>query len=359
LNGACSQASLLQFFQGKSFINTKTLETGFINSLVPLLLVVLANTAAIADQQAYEECLLREIGNASNDVRMEDIKAACTAEKSDTVEPVSNELLLDEQDNQSKGAVEKRIERENQTELRPWVLTPHKPNFFLPINYNADPHDELYSSLPGADNVALDNAEIKFQISLKVPLAIGLFDDRAKLFAAYTNTSWWQAYNSDASSPFRETNHEPELFMTFENDWKILGLNNRFNTLGMVHQSNGRNDPLSRSWNRIYASMVFEKGRLGMGLKAWYRIEEDEAKDNNPDITDYLGYGEARFAYKKAKQTFSMMLRKKAVELTWSRYVWGNTRLYAQYFNGYGESLIYYDRKSEVLGIGIALTDWL
>jgi phospholipase A1 len=292
-------------------------------------------------------------------MRMETIKNICALENLDTVEPISRESLLYEQDSQTTGAVEKRLERETQTELRPWVLTPHKPNYFLPINYNADPHNELYNTLPDADNAELDNVEIKFQISLKVPLVIGLFDDRAKLFAAYTNTSWWQAYNSDASSPFRETNHEPEVFMTFDNDWEGLGFTNRLNTLGIVHQSNGKSDPLSRSWNRIYASMIFEKGRLGFGLKAWYRIEESASNDNNPDITDFLGYGEARFAYKKSKHTYSMMLRKKAVELTWSRYVWGNTRLYAQYFNGYGESLIYYDRKSEVLGIGIALTDWL
>jgi len=359
VNRTSSQVSPIQFLQGKSLISTKTLETRFINSLVFSLLLVLVSTAAIADQQTYEECLLREIGNASNDMRMADIKNICTAEKPDTVEPISNELLLDEEDDQSAGAVEKRIARESQTELRPWVLTPHKPNYFLPISYNADPHNELYTPPPGAENATLDNAEIKFQISLKVPLAIGLFDDRAKLFAAYTNTSWWQAYNKDASSPFRETNHEPELFMTFDNDWQALGFSNRLNTLGIVHQSNGQSDPLSRSWNRIYASMVFEKGGLGFGFKAWYRIEEDQATDNNPDITDFLGYGEARIVYKKSKQTFSMMLRKKAVELTWSRYVWGNMRLYAQYFNGYGESLIYYDRKSEVLGIGFAMSDWL
>jgi phospholipase A1 len=339
--------------------NSKTLSTRIINKGAFWFLAVLASTTVIADQESYEKCILQEVYNASADMRMETIKSICALENLDTVEPVSKELLLDEQDDQTTAAVEKRIERENQSELHPWVLTPHKPNYFLPISYNADPHDELYNTLPGADNVELDNVEIKFQISLKVPLAIGLFDNRAKLFAAYTNTSWWQAYNSDASSPFRETNHEPEVFMTFDNDWKILGVNNRLNTVGMVHQSNGKNDPLSRSWNRIYASMIFEKGRLGFGLKAWYRIEEDEAKDNNPDITDFLGYGEARFAYKKGKQTSSLMLRKKAVELTWSRYVWGNMRLYAQYFNGYGESLIYYDRKSEVLGIGVALSDWL
>ena len=147
--------------------------------------------------------------------------------------------------------------------------------------------------------------------------------------------------------------------MTFNNDWKVLGLTNRLNGIGIVHQSNGRSEPLSRSWNRIYANFVFERGGLGLSLKPWYRIKEDEDTDNNPDITDYLGYGEVKLAYKTGKQTLSAMARKKAFELTWSRLTWGNIRLYAQYFHGYGQSMIEYDKSTDVLGIGFAFSDWL
>ena len=147
--------------------------------------------------------------------------------------------------------------------------------------------------------------------------------------------------------------------MTFNNDWEVLGLTNRLNGFGIVHQSNGRSEPLSRSWNRIYANFVFERGGLGISLKPWYRIKEDEDKDNNPDITDYLGYGEVKVAYKTGKQTLAAMGRKKAFELTWSRLTWGNIRLYAQYFHGYGQSLVEYDKSTDVFGIGFAFSDWL
>lgn len=339
----------------KHFLHTAC----FSHCLAILLLGLSVSNVAIADQEKYEKCLLREMQNAGGDMLVKDLKDACTPEALGTVEPVSRELLQDQKKEQKVAALDQRIERETQTALRPFVLTPHKPNYFLPVSYNPKPYNEPYQEATGDPNYELDEAEIKFQLSLKVPLAIGLFDDRANIFAAYTNTSWWQAYNSDVSAPFRETNHEPELFMTFNNDWEIFGLKNRLNGFGIVHQSNGRSEPLSRSWNRIYANFVFERGGLGLSLKPWYRIKEDEDKDNNPDITDYLGYGEIKVAYKTGKQTLSAMGRKKAFELTWSRLTWGNIRLYAQYFHGYGESLIEYDSSSDVFGIGFAFSDWL
>lgn len=333
--------------------------TGFKHCLLLSLLGMGISTVAIADQDKYEKCLLREMQNASGEMKLKDLKEACTAERLGTDEPVSEALLEYEKKDKKVAALDERIERESQTELKPFVLTPHKPNYFLPVSYNAKPYDEPYQNLPGGQDYALDDVEIKFQLSLKVPLAVGMFGDRANLFGAYTNTSWWQAYNSESSAPFRETNHEPELFMTFLNDWKVLGFTNRLNTLGLVHQSNGRSEPISRSWNRAYASTTFEKGGLAMRLRAWYRFEEDEEQDNNPDITDYLGYGDFLAAYKSGKSTYSMLARKKSVEFTASRLIWGNIRLYGQYFHGYGQSLIEYDNSENVLGIGFAFSDWL
>jgi phospholipase A1 len=78
------------------------------------------------------------------------------------------------------------------------------------------------------------------------------------LYFAYTNRSFWQLYNEN-SAPFRETNHEPEIFLLMPTDWELFGFKNSFINLGFVHQSNGRGGTLSRSWNRIYASFLFEK----------------------------------------------------------------------------------------------------
>ena len=88
------------------------------------------------------------------------------------------------------------------------------------------------------------DAQVKFQISFKAAVAHDLFGDDDHLYVAYTQLSMWHAYNSDYSSPFRETNYEPEAFLAFDTDVPVLGLRNRILYLGFVHQSNGRTEPL-------------------------------------------------------------------------------------------------------------------
>jgi len=68
---------------------------------LPLFLLGLGlGNVAVADQETYEKCLLREMKNATANMRVNDLKDACTPEKLDTVEPVSQELLEDEKKEQ-------------------------------------------------------------------------------------------------------------------------------------------------------------------------------------------------------------------------------------------------------------------
>jgi phospholipase A1 len=180
----------------------------------------------------------------------------------------------------------------------------------------------------------------------------------------------WQLYNRDISSPFRETNYEPEAFLAFDTDWTIFGLNNRFFFIGISHQSNGREKSLSRSWNRIYANFIMRRGNMVISLKPWYRIPEGSEDDDNPHIEDYLGYGELRAIYRTGDNTFGMMLRnnlefddnnKGALQLDWSFPLPGTDRIkgFIQYFKGYGECLLDYNVSTSRLGFGLLLTDFL
>ncbi len=266
-----------------------------------------------------------------------------------------------------EGAVSRRLEAEEAVKKSPWAITPHRPNYILPYTYSFNPNVKPLKEA-GSDQTNLDNAEVKFQISFKLPAWEGILGSNASLYFAYTQISLWQMYNSDNSSPFRDTNYEPEGFVRFDTDYDVLGLKNRGISVGFAHQSNGRgNDAYSRSWNRLYANFVFERGNFGCSLKPWYRIPEDEEDDDNRHIEKYLGYGEFLAGYKWGDMVFAMMLRnnlrsdgnKGAIQLDWTFPLTRKLKGYVQFFNGYGESLIDYDHANQRIGVGVLLSDWL
>ncbi|MHB1085511.1 MAG: phospholipase A [Thiobacillus sp.] len=142
----------------------------------------------------------------------------------------------------------------------------------------------------------------------------------------------------------------------------------RFVNLGQVHQSNGRPEGLSRSWNRIHAQFGFERGNFALLVRPWYRIPENAANDDNPDIEDFMGHGDLLATYQDSGSTYSLLLRNNledsssnhgVVQVNWSFPLHGRLRGYVQYFNGYGESLIDYNHSQQTLGIGVSLTDWM
>ena len=310
------------------------------------------------DKAAVQECLLKALETAPGGMTVDELRTQCRAEQMTAVEK-----------EEDKSIVDGRLYTDEENILRPFTLMSHKPNYVLLATYNGSPNNDPWREASGDPTLELDNVEAQFQVSIKVPLAVDLFKNKMDIYGAYTVRSYWQVYNSDLSAPFRETNYSPEAWLQFRNDWSIWGFKNSVNMFGFVHQSNGRNEPISRSWNRIFANFVFEKGNLVFGIKPWYRISEDEADDNNPDITDYLGHYEILAAYKLKGHTFSIMSRNNlesgfsqgAVEGTWSFPLWDYRYIkgYIQGFTGYGQSLIDYNSYESTVGFGFAITDFL
>jgi len=250
-------------------------------------------------------------------------------------------------------------------------LSLYAPNYFLfgryTDNLNTAPFDPLVGGGVLAPGTTLDSTEAAFQISFKFRL--WTTDDRRwGAWAAYTQQSHWQLYNDsgNASRPFRETNYMPELILAYKPDMKWGDWQWNLANFAFNHQSNGRSDVLSRSWNRLIASAGVESGDLAVVGRVWWRIPEGSNSDDNPTISDYYGWGDLSAFYKWRGQSFTGTIRgnpstgKGAGQLTWTTApLLGPLRGYVKAFSGYGETLIDYNWKQSTIGIGLTLNDWL
>ncbi|MBI4082844.1 MAG: phospholipase A [Candidatus Lambdaproteobacteria bacterium] len=241
--------------------------------------------------------------------------------------------------------------------------------------YPLEPHKPIYAvhGYDWAHHADRLPAETKFQVSLKKRLF-----DSLPLTVAYSQKAFWQITDESGSRPFRETDHNPELFYELETAWLRQHQARLF--VGFEHESNGQSALLSRSWNRGSLSAEWAPGAAGgprLSLKRWERFTEprktsptDATGDDNPAIESYLGRFElrltaplARDAAGSIRREFRLLLRKGVLDDTgtWLAEVFlqppgfsRGTYVYAQAFYGYGESLIDYDRRVQSLGVGFA-----
>lgn len=262
--------------------------------------------------------------------------------------------------------LDERLNQERVVQKLPFAFSPHERNYILPASYSSHPNKESFEIIDS--EAEMQPLEIKFQLSMKIPVMTDLFNEKGTFYFAYTQTSWWQAYNEDASKPFRETNYKPELFLTLENDIRFLGFTNSFNRIGYAHQSNGRNLPLSRSWNYLYLSSAISKGHWMLELTPRVRIPGLSGEDNNPDLERYIGYVDVNLAY--ARDDFEYILSAKGnfdddeggyggLQLDWSFPIKGKMRGLVQLYAGYGESLIDYNHENYRLSVGVQFTNQL
>ena len=248
----------------------------------------------------------------------------------------------------------------------------HNPMYLMPVWYNSSPNYAPSSPTRGA---ALQERfsdqkriETKMQVSFKSKIAEDLFKSRADLWFGYTQKSDWQIYNQGRrSAPFRNTDYEPEIFITQPVKSQLpWGGRLRMLGVGFAHQSNGQSRPESRSWNKVYAMAGMEWGKLTVIPRVWMRLFDSSGEDNdNPDLTKYLGYGDVKLQYRlNDKHNFSTTLRYNpksgygAAEAAYTFPIKGKLQGVVRGFHGYGESLIDYNHKQSGIGFGLMFNGW-
>ncbi|MFN4003798.1 MAG: phospholipase A [Hylemonella sp.] len=223
--------------------------------------------------------------------------------------------------------------------------------------------------------------EGRIQLSVRTKIGQGLlpvehFGGRDSLWFGYTQQSYWQVFTSSLSRPFRNTDHEPELIYIvpmpadLPGGWKL-----RYGGVSLNHQSNGQSLPLSRSWNRLILMAGMEHGsRYTLTARVWSRITDGDGVDDNPEIDTLVGRGEVTGSWQlDERHTLMLTLRHSlqaqpngSYRLEWLRALGDGARgsassglrLHVQLFNGYGDSLVDYNRGRTVLSVGLSLVDW-
>jgi phospholipase A1 len=335
------------------------------NVLIGLWLVLVLLGLASAETLSETSQDMAECAKIEEDAERLKCYDSLAGRKSSNIEPVkeSAERAL-EGKGEKVSYFSQLWDLDEETRRGKYAIKLHRSTYILPFTYNVSPNvDAVREADPDKD---LKKAEVAFQLSLKVKLWQDMLGQKMDLWFGYTQRSFWQLYNFEDSSPFRETNYEPELLLNLRTDYRILGLAGRFINFGFNHQSNGQSKPLSRSWNRAVVNFGFERDRFSLLLKAWYRIPESAEHDDNPKIEKYLGYGEIWAYYFLKKHRLGLMLRNNfsfhtnrgALQVEWSFPITKSVNGYVQYFVGYGESLLDYNHSVNRMGIGFILADW-
>ncbi|GHH49116.1 phospholipase A [[Pseudomonas] boreopolis] len=343
---------------------------------------------SIDSNAARLACYDRALGYTAKDTREADLaadqarteqkaardQAGRTAARSPVGEFFKSEHdtpALDAIANAGRGSLlDSRWELAKDSKLGTFQLRAYKPVYLLPAFWTSKVN-QLPSSPNPSNTVTtpqpLDNTELKFQLSFKTKVAEDLFGDNGDIWVGYTQSSRWQAYNSEESRPFRETNYEPEAMLVFRSNYGIAGWRGRLTGISLNHMSNGRSDPLSRSWNRVILNFGLDRENWALMLRPWFRIKEDARDDNNPDIEDYMGRGDATLVWNRNGHEVSLMARHSlrggdrshgALQLDYGFPISNLLRGHLQVFDGYGESMIDYNHKATYVGVGVSLLEW-
>lgn len=204
-----------------------------------------------------------------------------------------------------------------------------------------------------------DNSDAKFQISVRQKLTNSVLPFKTYLFLTYSQLAFWDVFKE--SFPFRDINFNPTVGVG-----KPLIYRNRY--LGEIavqleHESNGKAEEDSRSWNKVSFQGVFKfTSHWTLFGKLWIPIIDGE---NNKDLTHYKGYGITALTYnQKNKFNIGLVLNHRAgsflgpnvtVNASYRLFKNDNQYMFFEFYNGYGEGLLDYKEYHQRFRLGFVI----
>jgi len=204
------------------------------------------------------------------------------------------------------------------------------------------------------------NSNIKFQISISQRLTRSTLPWGTYLYLFYSQKCFWNVLEN--SMPMTDLNFNPGIGLT-----KPFFVRNRFVgklTLMAEHESNGRDGLASRSWNKIsLAANVIIDPQVSVHGKVWLPIIDGQ---NNRDILDYCGIYQVGTSFMTPNKRFGasvILVKRRGWSLNYNAIIEFNYRifrhenqyLFLQFYNGYGEGLLDYNKYSSHIRIGLVI----
>lgn len=204
-----------------------------------------------------------------------------------------------------------------------------------------------------------ENSNVKFQISISQRLTKSTLPFNTYLYLTYTQKVIWNVF--EKSMPMKDMNFNPGIGLgrlIIHKD-KVIG----FSYFQFEHESNGRDGDASRSWNKIsmYAGLQLNR-YWDVQAKFWLPIVDGGL---NKDILDYSGIFQISANYNWSDRfTAGMVFVKRRgfnfngnlqLGLSYKLFKNQNQYLYLQYYNGYGEYLLDYNKYQSMLRIGLII----
>lgn len=206
------------------------------------------------------------------------------------------------------------------------------------------------------------NSNVKFQISISQKLTRTTLPWHTYLYLFYTQKVFWNVLEN--SMPMSDLNFNPGIGLAKPLFDHSTGRYIGKAMLVIEHESNGRDGVESRSWNRItLGGNILLDRNIMVHAKAWIPIIDGM---NNKDILKYCGIFQSGMEVMSNDRRWrgSMVTIKRSgwnlnfnvvLELCYRFFKNDNQYFFMQYYNGYGEGLLEYNRYHSEIRVGLCL----